>query len=86
MKLLDQSTNVGTCHTFEEILPCLVGLSNEYPWFAFPFTFDKRIIEKMALVRARYYQQMLEKIETILTKFDFSSQQVIFLLSILFSI
>ncbi|KAL8055684.1 hypothetical protein ABFX02_04G071400 [Erythranthe guttata] len=75
MKLLDLSNHVGTCHTHEEILPSLVGLSNEYPWFAFPFTFDKGTIKTMSLVRAGYYQQMLDKIETIITKFDFSFQQ-----------
>ncbi|KAK6163986.1 hypothetical protein DH2020_000850 [Rehmannia glutinosa] len=76
MKLLELSNNVGTCDTHEEILPSLVGLSSEYPWFAFPLTFDKGTIETMALVRASYYQQMLEKIGNILTKFDFTSQQV----------
>ncbi|KAI3450111.1 hypothetical protein Pfo_006776 [Paulownia fortunei] len=77
MKLLELSNNVGTCDTHEEILPCLVGLSSEYPWFAFPLTFDKGTIEMMALVRASYYQQMLEKIESILTTFDFSSRQAV---------
>ncbi|KAK6164020.1 hypothetical protein DH2020_000884 [Rehmannia glutinosa] len=76
MKLLELSNNVGTCDTHEEILPSLVSLSSEYPWFAFPLTFDKGTIEMMALVRASYYQQMLEKIGNILTKFDFTSQQV----------
>lgn len=85
MKLLELSNNVGTCVAHEKILPSLVGLASEYPGFAFPIIFDKGTIERMVLVRASYYQQMLEKIESILTKFDFSSRQVIFFLGILFS-
>ncbi|KAL0459047.1 UNVERIFIED_CONTAM: hypothetical protein Slati_0531900 [Sesamum latifolium] len=75
MKLLELSRSVGACDTLEEILPCLVGLSNEHLWFAFPLTFDKGTIETLILVRASYYQQMLEKIESILMKFDFSYRQ-----------
>ncbi|KAL0419432.1 UNVERIFIED_CONTAM: hypothetical protein Sradi_1356700 [Sesamum radiatum] len=75
MKLLELSSSVGACDTLEEILPCLVGLSNEHLWFAFPLTFDKGTIETLELMRASYYQQMLEKIESILMKFDFSYRQ-----------
>ncbi|XP_011080519.1 uncharacterized protein LOC105163762 isoform X2 [Sesamum indicum] len=75
MKLLELSISVGACDTLEEILPCLVGLSNEHLWFAFPLTFDKGTIETLVLMRASYYQQMLEKIESILLKFDFTYRQ-----------
>ncbi|KAL6516397.1 hypothetical protein OROGR_019702 [Orobanche gracilis] len=75
MELLKGTNNVGTCDTHEGILPTLVGLSSEYPWFGFPLSFDKRTIETMTLVRASYYQKMLEKIGIISTKFDFSSRQ-----------
>ncbi|KAK4419711.1 Gamma-tubulin complex component 2 [Sesamum alatum] len=75
LKLLELSSSVGASDTLEEILPCLVGLSNEHLWFAFPLTFDKGTIETLVPMRASYYQQMLEKIENILTKFDFSFRQ-----------
>ncbi|KAK4407532.1 Gamma-tubulin complex component 2 [Sesamum angolense] len=75
MKLLELSSSVGACDTLEEILPCLVGLSNEHLWFAFPLTFDKGTIETLELMRASYYQQMLKKVESILMKFDFSYRQ-----------
>ncbi|KAL8531079.1 hypothetical protein ACS0TY_007910 [Phlomoides rotata] len=75
MKLLELSNNVGTCVAHENILPSLVGLTSAYPWFAFPLTFDKGTIERMVGVRTSYYQQMVEKIEGILTKFDFSFRQ-----------
>ncbi|KAG8388874.1 hypothetical protein BUALT_Bualt02G0170400 [Buddleja alternifolia] len=75
MKLLELCDNVGACDIHEEILPCLVGLSHEYHWFAFPLTFDKETIKRMVLVRASYYERMMEKIENILTKFDFSFRQ-----------
>ncbi|GFP91158.1 gamma-tubulin complex component 6 [Phtheirospermum japonicum] len=75
MKLLELSNNVGTCDTHAEILPSLVGLSSEYPWFAFPLSFDKGTIEIMTHVRASYYQKMLEKSGNILPKFDFSFRQ-----------
>ncbi|KAL6564917.1 hypothetical protein OROMI_016367 [Orobanche minor] len=75
MELLKGTNNVGTCDTHEGILPTLVGLSSECPWFGFPLSFDKGTIETMTLVRASYYQKMLEKIGNISTKFDFSSRQ-----------
>ncbi|KAL6502280.1 hypothetical protein OROHE_024708 [Orobanche hederae] len=75
MELLKGTNKVGTCDTHEGILPTLVGLSSEYPWFGFPLSFDKGTIETMTLVRASYYQKMLEKIGNISTKFDFSSRQ-----------
>ncbi|GER40671.1 gamma-tubulin complex component [Striga asiatica] len=75
LKLLEFSSNVGACDTHQEILPTLVGLSSEYPWFAFPLSFDKRTVENMVFARDCYYQRMLEKIENILVKLDFGSQQ-----------
>ncbi|KAL3653266.1 hypothetical protein CASFOL_002947 [Castilleja foliolosa] len=77
MKLLELSNNVGTCDTHAEILPSLVGLSTEYPWFAFPLSFDKGTIETMAYVRSSYYQKMLEKSGNILPNFDFSFRQAV---------
>ncbi|CAA0805950.1 Spc97 / Spc98 family of spindle pole body (SBP) component [Striga hermonthica] len=75
MKLLEFSSNVGACDTHQEILPTLVGLSSEYPWFAFPLSFEKGTIETMVIARDRYYQKMLEYIENILVKLDFGFQQ-----------
>ncbi|KAH6765994.1 hypothetical protein C2S52_016977 [Perilla frutescens var. hirtella] len=74
MKLLDLSNNVVTCFCHEKILPRLVGLASEYPG-SFPLIFDKEAIEAMIHVRASYYQQLLEKIDSILDKLDFSSRQ-----------
>lgn len=77
MKLLDLSNDVGTCFCHEKILPRLVGLANEYPG-SFPLIFDKEAIEEMVHVRASYHQQLLEKVDSILDKLDFSSRQVFF--------
>ncbi|XP_047969375.1 uncharacterized protein LOC125213064 [Salvia hispanica] len=74
MKLLDLSNDVGTCFCHEKILPRLVGLANEYPG-SFPLIFDKEAIEEMVHVRASYHQQLLEKVDSILDKLDFSSRQ-----------
>lgn len=76
MKLVELCHNdCANDNSHEGIFPCLIGLSSEYPWFAFPLTFDKGTIETMVLARARYYQQMLEKIDNSLTKFEYSSRQ-----------
>ncbi|KAL2536001.1 indole-3-acetaldehyde oxidase [Forsythia ovata] len=76
MKLVELCNNANANdNSHEGIFPCSIGLSTEYPWFAFPLTFDKGTIETMVLARASYYQQMLEKIVNILTKFEYSSQQ-----------
>lgn len=78
MKLLDLSTDAGTCFCHEKILPRLVGLASEYPG-SFPLIFDKEAIEEMVHVRANYHQQLLEKVDSILDKLDFSYRQVLFL-------
>ncbi|XP_022869349.1 uncharacterized protein LOC111388779 isoform X2 [Olea europaea var. sylvestris] len=76
MKLVELCRNdYAHDNSHEGVFPCLIGLSSEYPWFTFPLTFDKGTIETMVLARASYYQQMLEKIDNILTKFEYSSRQ-----------
>ncbi|XP_051141817.1 uncharacterized protein LOC127258835 [Andrographis paniculata] len=73
-KLLELSNNVGTYDAHEEILPSLVGLSSDHLWFQIPLSFRKGTIERMIHMRANYYHQLLEKVESILIKLDFSEQ------------
>ncbi|KZV44463.1 hypothetical protein F511_19364 [Dorcoceras hygrometricum] len=73
-KLLELCNSMDTYDAYEEILPSLVDLSSIYPWFAIPLTFDKGAVETMVLARASYYQNMLEKMDDKLAKFEFSSR------------
>ncbi|KAL3518746.1 hypothetical protein ACH5RR_021335 [Cinchona calisaya] len=76
MKLLELCYSLGTYNNAQkEILPFLENFPNEYPFLASPLTFHKGTIRNMALARNSYYQRMLEKVDNVLTKFEFGSQK-----------
>lgn len=77
MKLLELCSSVFPGdHTYMDFLPCWSGFSSDHPFYASSITFNKGHIETMVIARNDYYKKMLEKLENLWTRLEFSYQQV----------
>ncbi|KAJ0013232.1 hypothetical protein Pint_20915 [Pistacia integerrima] len=78
MKLLELCNSVFPGdHTYMDFLPCWSGFSSDHPFYASSITFNKGHIETMVIARNDYYKKMLEKLENLWTRLEFSYQQVV---------
>lgn len=77
MKLLELCDYAGRGdHTYEDFLPSCSGYLINYMAHASPMTFDKSRLRDLVTARKNYYNQMQEKLESLLTKLEFRNQQV----------